>query len=288
LTHFRYRADSRFLSEPAVAPFRYWSDPLYDAAPLNGAGMRRREFLGILAGTATWPWATRAQTSGRSYRIGYLTGLSRQLQPNFLALLDELRLGGFIEGQNLSVLDDAVGVGENELAAAAAAIVRASPDAILAPGFRPARAALMATNKIPIVTLSEDMVADGLVSSFARPDSNITGISLISPDLDGKRGDLLTEAVPGLRHVAVLADPSVDKPAHLEALTDSAKAHGNRAFGLFRQNGGGDRACAERREIVGSRGDQRACNTVVFLQSPVGHRTCRELNLPPCTMAGDG
>jgi putative tryptophan/tyrosine transport system substrate-binding protein len=191
--------------------------------------MRRRDFLGALGGAAAWPIAVRAQTPGRTYRIGYLSGLGRQT-PTSLALLDELRLAGFIEGQNLTVLDEGFGVTDNKFAAAAMALVKASPDVIFAPGFGPAKAVQLATKQIatttiPIVTMSEDMVADGLVSSLARPDGNTTGISLISPDLDGKRGELLLEAVPGLRHVAVLADPNVDKPAHLQSLMDSAKAH---------------------------------------------------------------
>jgi putative tryptophan/tyrosine transport system substrate-binding protein len=174
----------------------------------------------LLAAPAVW-----AQTPGRTYRIGYLSSSSRQT-PNLVPLLDELRLAGFIEGQNLTVLDGGFGVMDKEAPAAVAALIKASPDAICSLGFVLAKAAQMATKTIPIVAMSEDMVADGLVSSFARPDGNTTGISLISPDLDGKRGDLLLEALPGLRHVAVLADPNVDKLPHLQALMDSAKARG--------------------------------------------------------------
>jgi putative ABC transport system substrate-binding protein len=187
--------------------------------------MGRREFLGVLGSAAAWPMAARAQTPGRTYRIDYLSGLSRQT-PNFVALLDELRLAGFIEGQNLTVLDDGFSVANNEFAAASTALAEACPDAIFALGFGPAKAAQIATNRIPILAMSEDMIGDGLVSSLARPDGNTTGISLISPDLDGKRGDLLLDAVSGLRHVAVLADPSVDKLPHLQALMDSAKSRG--------------------------------------------------------------
>jgi putative ABC transport system substrate-binding protein len=191
-----------------------------------GADMQRREFLGVLGSAAAWPMAARAQTPGRTYRIGYLTGASRRQATLFVALLDELRLAGFIEGQNLTVLDGGFGVMNNEAPAAVTALVKASPDAIFTPGFVLAKAAQMATKTIPIVAMSEDMVAEGLVSSLARPDGNTTGISLISPDLDGKRGDLLLEALPGLRRVAVLADPNVDKLPHLQALMDSAKARG--------------------------------------------------------------
>jgi putative tryptophan/tyrosine transport system substrate-binding protein len=187
--------------------------------------MWRRQFLGVLGGAAAWPLAAPAQTAGRIFRIGYLSGSSRQT-PNFFALLDELRLAGFIEGQNLTVLDDGFNVADNEVAAAATALVKASPDAIFAAGLLRAKTLQTATKSIPLVVVSEDMVAELLVSSLARPGGNVTGISLISPDLDGKRGDLLLEAVPGLRHVAVLADPSVDTPSHLQDLTGSAKARG--------------------------------------------------------------
>jgi putative ABC transport system substrate-binding protein len=187
--------------------------------------MERRKFIAILGGSAIWPVAALAQTRGRTYRIGYLTFLSSR-QSAFLALLDELRLAGFIEGQNLKVLDDGFGIVGNEVAAAAAALVKASPDAIFAPGLVQARAVQSLTKTIPVVALSDDLLAEGLTSSLARPDRNTTGISLIALDLDGKRGDLLLDAVPGLRHVAVLADPNFSKPEHLQALMGAAKARG--------------------------------------------------------------
>jgi len=187
--------------------------------------MKRREFLGVLGSVAAWPIAVRAQEPGRTYRIGYLSGSPRGL-PTENAVLDELRLAGFIEGHNLTVLDVGFNVPDNELASAATALVKAPADAILTFGPVRTRAVQSATKTIPILIVSEDLIADGLVSSLARPDRNTTGISLISPDLDGKRGDLLVDALPGLRHVAVLADPIAVKPEHLQALADSAKARG--------------------------------------------------------------
>ena len=88
-----------------------------------GADMRRREFLGVLGSAAAWPMAGRAQTPGRSYRIGYLTGASRRQATLLVALLDELRLAGFIERHNLTVLDGGFGVMNNEAPAAIAALV---------------------------------------------------------------------------------------------------------------------------------------------------------------------
>jgi len=74
------------------------------------------------------------------------------------------------------------------------------------------------------------MVGTGLVESLARPGGNITGISLLSPELDGKRQELLIEAVPGVRKIAILADANVTEPAHLRELQDAAHARGIEAL----------------------------------------------------------
>jgi putative tryptophan/tyrosine transport system substrate-binding protein len=128
--------------------------------------MQRRDILGVLGSAAVWPMFVRAQTPGRTYRVGYLTRSPRGL-PTYLALLDELRLAGFTEGRNLNLLDDGFGVVDSRLATAAATLAKAGPDAIFASGFGEAKAAQSATQTIPILALSEDMIADGLVSSPA-------------------------------------------------------------------------------------------------------------------------
>ena len=74
--------------------------------------------------------------------------------------------------------------------------------------------------------MTEDMVAAGLVESLARPGSNTTGISLLSPELDGKRQDLLLETVPRARRIAALADSRVTSMRHLQTLQEAAQAHG--------------------------------------------------------------
>lgn len=70
------------------------------------------------------------------------------------------------------------------------------------------------------------MIATGLVKSLAHPGGNITGISLRSPELEGKRQDILIEAVPGARRMAMLADANATGPQQLKALQDAARAHG--------------------------------------------------------------
>jgi putative tryptophan/tyrosine transport system substrate-binding protein len=105
-------------------------------------------------------------------------------------------------------------------------LVKAAPDAIIS-GGDPATSALQkATRTIPIVVITEDVVAAGFAASLARPGGNITGISLMSPELDGKRQDILIEAVPGARRIAVLADSNVAALRHLEALEVSARKQG--------------------------------------------------------------
>ena len=89
-----------------------------------------------------------------------------------------------------------------------------------------ARAFQKATQSIPIIVMTEDMVAGGYATSLARPGGNATGISLMSPDLDGKRQDVLIEAVPGARRIAALADSNVASLEHLKALEASARKHG--------------------------------------------------------------
>jgi putative tryptophan/tyrosine transport system substrate-binding protein len=82
------------------------------------------------------------------------------------------------------------------------------------------------TRTIPLIGMSEDMVAEGLVDSLARPGSNTTGISLLSPELDGKRQEILIEATPSIRKIAVLADANNITPVALQQLRQAAQRQG--------------------------------------------------------------
>ena len=88
------------------------------------------------------------------------------------------------------------------------------------------RAAQQVTATIPILGITQDMVGQGFVTSFARPSGNTTGVSVFAPELDGKRQELLIEAVPGLRRIAVLADSKATQPPQLQVLQDAARARG--------------------------------------------------------------
>src|SRR5690242_14561263 len=136
--------------------------------------MRRREFIAGIGGVAAWPLVTRAQERNRVNRLGFLIPTPRD-RPSIAAFFDELRIEGFIEGQNLEILPGGFDVRDEQIAELATALVKASPDAIVAGPERPLRALQNATRGVPLIGMSEDLVGEGLVSSLARPGANITG-----------------------------------------------------------------------------------------------------------------
>jgi putative ABC transport system substrate-binding protein len=165
-----------------------------------------------------------AQQAGRTYRLGCLFGSPRDV-PRNLAFFDELRRHGFIEGQNLTVECRAWEGHVDLIPQYVAELVKARVDVIVAAGTEAVRASQQATKTIPIVGLAADMLGSGLVTSLARPNGNTTGVSGLTSDTDGKRQDILMEAVPGLRLMAVLADVTYTNAAELDALQDAARAH---------------------------------------------------------------
>jgi putative tryptophan/tyrosine transport system substrate-binding protein len=86
------------------------------------------------------------------------------------------------------------------------------------------RAAQQATKAIPILAITDDMVGEGVVSSMARPTGNTTGVSILATELDGKRQEILIEAVPGLRRMAALVDSNTTTVARLNDLQEAARA----------------------------------------------------------------
>src|SRR4029077_8622963 len=187
--------------------------------------MRRRDF--ILAGGAAvaWPLAVSAQEVGRTYRLGCLLPPTRGAPIN-IAFFDELRRRGFIEGQNLTVEYRAYGLHVDLVWEYAAELVKARVDVIVTAGdVTTIRALQQATKTIPILAMTDDMVRLGLVTSMARPDGNTTGVSIFALELDGKRQEILIEAVPGIRRMAFLADANFTTVATLDALQEAARAH---------------------------------------------------------------
>ncbi|HWX13953.1 MAG TPA: ABC transporter substrate binding protein, partial [Methylocella sp.] len=165
--------------------------------------MRRRDFLGVLGGAAaTWSLAARAQQTRR--RVGALILGNADAQSFEADLREELRKRGYVEGQNIQYEFLSADGNIALLSKLAAELVALKVDIIVALYTPCALAAKQATRDIPIVAISGDLVAFGLVASLARPGGNITGISMIGAELFGKSFELLREALPGLRRVAAL------------------------------------------------------------------------------------
>jgi putative ABC transport system substrate-binding protein len=187
--------------------------------------MRRREFIALMGASVTWPFAAMAQEAVRTYRIGGLSSGPRN-SPSLVAMFDELRRLGFIEGQNLILDWRAYALHIDLIQEFAAELVKSKVDVIYASGDAGVRAAQQATATIPILGIAQDMVGQGLVNSLARPAGNTTGVSVLATELDGKRQEILVEAVPGLRRMAVLADSKATQSPQLQVLQDAARVRG--------------------------------------------------------------
>jgi putative ABC transport system substrate-binding protein len=187
--------------------------------------MRRREFI-ILAGFGVaWPLAARAQEPGRVYRLGSLFYGPRN-SPVYAAFFNGLRRYGCLEGQNLLPDPNGYGLRPEQLATHASEIVNQKVDVIVCAGDYAIRAAQQATQIIPILGSTEDMLGSGLVHSMARPEGNTTGNSILSTELNGKRQEILMELLPGIRHMAALADTNAYAPQHLQMLQELTRARG--------------------------------------------------------------
>ena len=164
--------------------------------------------------------------SGADLSLGCLVSASSRWAPFFVLVFDELRRRGFIEGQNLTIDYRNFAPHLDLISQYAAELVIAQPDVIYAAGGVAIHAVQQATKSIPIVGIAGDMVGEGFVELFARPNGNTTGISILAIELDGKRQDILIEAVPGIRRMAALADSStLLTEAKARALQEAARAH---------------------------------------------------------------
>jgi putative ABC transport system substrate-binding protein len=195
--------------------------------------MKRRAFLSLLSCAAVaWPLlASAQQTTGRVYRIGYLTISSReQTLRLFTAFEEGLRSLGYRVGENV-VIEYRFADGKMErLPALAADLVRLGVDVIVTGANPNTVAAMKATTTIPIVmTNSVDPVSAGLVASLARPGGNVTGFSSdTGGEINGKRLELLKETLPNLSFVGILFNPDVASIRNRLASTQEAA----RALGL--------------------------------------------------------
>jgi putative ABC transport system substrate-binding protein len=188
--------------------------------------MKRREFIGFAGiAVASWPLAARAQQPDRVYRLGSLL-YGPRTSPLYAALFNGLRRYGFVEGQNVLADPNGYGLRPEQLAAHASEVVKQRVDVIVCAGDHAIRAAQQATQIIPILGSTEDMVGSGLVHSMARPEGNTTGNSILSTELNGKRQEMLMDLLPTVRHMAALADANASTPQHLQMLPELTRGRG--------------------------------------------------------------
>lgn len=173
--------------------------------------MRRREFVILLGGGATWAVVAEAQPARKVHRIGYLSTQSASTDlprlDSFRQALRDLRY----KDEKSIVIEVRFAEGKfDRLPDLAAELVRLNVEVMVTGGTPGTRAAQQATKTIPLVmTLVGDPVKAGFVATLAKPGGNITGLTQISPQLSGKRLELLKEAFPRISRVAVFNDAAL-------------------------------------------------------------------------------
>ena len=172
--------------------------------------MKRRDFITLLGGAAVWPLAARGQQVERLRRIGVI-----DYTPMWEPFRNVLRDLGYVEGQNLAFEYRAAGGKTERLSAAASELVHMPVDVIVTYGTPSTAAAKHATTRIPIVMVGTgDPVQSGLVASLARPGGNVTGNTILGPEVVAKRLQIFKEAVPSLFRVALLWNPQNVSNSH--------------------------------------------------------------------------
>src|SRR5262245_30597441 len=171
--------------------------------------MRRREFITLLGGAATWPLVALAQQSAIP-TIGFLRTTRPDASTDLVvALRKGLKETGYVEGQNVTIEYRWAENRHERLSALAADLVRQRCVVIIAGGVDAAFAAKAATATIPIIFVTgEDPIRSGLVGSLNRPGGNVTGVSFVSATVEGKQLGLLREVVPKAAVIGMLVNPA--------------------------------------------------------------------------------
>src|SRR4051812_6236566 len=192
--------------------------------------MKRRKFIMLLGGAATWPLGAQANVR----RIGFLWDSPAVFPEAMEAFRHELRQLGYVEGRNVIVEYRWAEGNLARMREMAEELVRLNVDVIVAPSSVYTAAAQGATSTIPVVFFSHaDPLGSGHVSSLARPGGNTTGISLMMTETNVKLLELLMEAISRVSRIAVIWDPST--PSHqpgLRAVEGAARARGLRLQSL--------------------------------------------------------
>src|SRR5262249_18141273 len=194
--------------------------------------MKRRTFITLLGGAAAaWPFAARAQQSGRMRRIGVLMTYPADDpagQARLLAFAQELAQSGWTDGRNVRIDVRWGGVDPERIRSYAAELIALAPDVIVATGSSAVGSLLQVTRAVPIVFVQvAEPVGGGFVETLSRPGGNGTGFMLYEYGIGTKWLELLKEIAPGVKRVAFLQTPGIPSgPGQFGAMQGSATSLG--------------------------------------------------------------
>ncbi len=170
--------------------------------------MRRRDFSILIGGAALWPLMAYAQDSGAP-TVGVLwPGLTPPQPPRMDAFAQGLKESGFAPGKNVLIELRYGAEDAQQFLSLAAELVRMKAALVVTFGDFAPKTVQEASNTIPIVAVSDDVLGSGLITSLSRPGGNTTGLTIQSPELSAKRLELLTHILPGISRVAAVWDPT--------------------------------------------------------------------------------
>jgi putative tryptophan/tyrosine transport system substrate-binding protein len=172
--------------------------------------MRRREFMALLGGAATWPLTARAQRPGTKRVVALIEADENdaEWQARFMLFRRELQKLGWTDGRDVQIDAQRTGADPARMRTVAAEMIRLAPDVILTTSNQLTAIVVQQTRTIPIIFAGAgDAIGTGLVANMAHPGGNITGFTTYESEIAGKKLELLKEAVPTLTRVAALYTP---------------------------------------------------------------------------------
>lgn len=189
--------------------------------------MRRREFASLLGAAVVWPRVLQAQTARKLPKVGFLGNATPALEAELVeAFRQGLRDFGYNEGEDI-LIEYRWAEGRYErFPKLIAELIAANVDVLVTAGTPASLALQRATKTIPVVMIAVgDPIGTGLVASLGRPGGNLTGLTSIAPELEGKRLELLREVMPSVAHVAVLWNPvNPFQATSIRQLTEAAQS----------------------------------------------------------------